>query len=219
MTYCCDQMARQAQHTCEAHSDLRARPDSLVVHLQATGQFGLRVHDGGSSFITIRHCPWCGTNLLEGVTNRELGPPALKIAGFQLWVHGRQFLEAEDAYDGNWLRVTGHCGASGASVWVQGALLMVTDIERFGSECLRMYDGSAERATLEPFEPELRVKLVATDRLGHIHADVEVTPDHLAQTHRIQFAIDQSYLPGIVAECAAVVRAYPVRGRTGREDT
>ena len=71
MTYCCEQMARQLQHTCEAHSDLRDCPDSLVIHLQDTGQFGLRVHDGGSSFITIRHCPWCGTDLLERVSNRE----------------------------------------------------------------------------------------------------------------------------------------------------
>jgi hypothetical protein len=215
MTYCCEQMARQLQHTCEAHSDLRDCPDSLVIHLQDTGQFGLRVHDGGSSFITIRHCPWCGTDLLERVSNRELGPPAVKIAGFQLWVHGRQFPEAEDADDGNWLRITGHCGASGASVWVQGALLMVTDVERFGLECERLYDGKAERATLEPFEPELRINVEATDRLGHIRADVEITPDHLAQTHRVQFEIDQSYLPAIIGQCAAVVRAYPVRGRTG----
>jgi hypothetical protein len=199
MTYCCDQMARQLQHTCEAHSDLRDCPDSLVIHLQDTGQFGLRVHDGGNSFITIRHCPWCGTDLLERVSNRELGPPAVKIAGFQLWVHGRQFPEAEDADDGNWLRITGHCGASGASVWVQGALLMVTDIERFGLGCQRLYDGKADRATIEPSEPEL----------------VEISPDHLAQTHRMQFEIDQSYLPAIIEQCVAVVGSYPVRGRTG----
>ena len=36
----------------------------------------------------------------------------MKVAGFQFWVHDRQFPEAEDADDGNWLRVTAHCGAS-----------------------------------------------------------------------------------------------------------
>jgi uncharacterized protein DUF6980 len=77
------------------HSDLSDCPDSLVIHLQDTAQFGLRVHDGGSSFITIRHCPWCGADLLERVSNRELGPPAVKIAGFQLWVHGRQFPDGD----------------------------------------------------------------------------------------------------------------------------
>jgi hypothetical protein len=215
MTYCCEQMSRQIQHTCEAHPDLNDCPDSLVVYRSETGEFGLRIHDGGSSSMAIRHCPWCGTDLMERVSSKELGPPAVKIAGFQLWVHGRQFPEADDADDGNWLRVTGHCGASGASVWVQGALLMVTDIERFGQECQRLYDGKADGATIEPFEPELRVKVETTDRLGHIRANVEITPDHLAQTHRMQFEIDQSYLPAIIEQCAAVVRSYPIRGRTG----
>ena len=91
MTYCCEQMRRQVEHSCDVHSDLSECPDSLIVRNGDTGEFGLRVHDGGSSFITIRHCPWCGTDLLERVSNKELGPPALKVAGFQLWVHGRQF--------------------------------------------------------------------------------------------------------------------------------
>jgi hypothetical protein len=219
MTFCCEQMKRQVEYTCEVHPDVSECPDSLVVRLTDTGKFGLRVHDGGSSFIAIRHCPWCGTDLLERVSNKELAPPALKIAGLQLWVHGRQFPDAEDADDGNWLRITGHCGASGASVWVQGALLMVTDIERFGLECQGLHDGKAARATLEPFEPELRISLEATDRLGHIRAQVDITPDHLAQTHRVEFDIDQSYLPAIVQECAAVVQAYPIRGRSGAKGT
>ena len=92
---------------------------------------------------------------------------------------------------------------------------MVTDVERFGLECQSLYDGKAERATLEPLEPELRISLEATDKVGHVRADVEITRDHLAQTHRMQFEIDQSYLPAIIEQCTAVVRAHPVRGRTG----
>ena len=47
---------------------------------------------------------------------KYLGEPALRIAGFQLWVHGYQFPDSNDYWDGNWLRVTVHCGAAGASV-------------------------------------------------------------------------------------------------------
>jgi hypothetical protein len=148
------------------------------------------------------------------MTDQDLGPPSLKVAGLQLWVHGRQFPEARDADDGNWLRVTGRCGASGASIWVQGAILTVNDIERFGRECQSLYDGKSNRASLDPIEPELRIALGTTDRVGHMSADVEITPDHLAQTHRMRFNIDQSYLPEIIAQCAAIVRSYPVRGRT-----
>lgn len=212
MTYCCEQMRRQLEFTCDAHPDLTDCPDSLIVHQRDSGEFAVRIHDGGSSSVTIRHCPWCGEDLVERICNKELGPPSLKVAGFQLWVHGRQFPEAQDADDGNWLRVTGHCGASGASVWVRGSILMVTDVEQFGRECRSLYEGKGDRAGLEPFEPELRIGLAATDRMGHIRAEVELTPEHLTQTHRMQFEIDQSYLPEIIEQCAAVMSAYPIRG-------
>jgi hypothetical protein len=45
-----------------------------------------------------------------------LGAPDLQIAGLRLWVHDRQFPMADDYWDGNWLQVTVHCGAPGASV-------------------------------------------------------------------------------------------------------
>jgi hypothetical protein len=67
--------------------------------------------------------------MTPNLSPEDLGEPALKVAGFQLWIHGRQFPDSTDYYDGNWLRVTAHCGSSGASVWVQGAMLMVTDIQ------------------------------------------------------------------------------------------
>jgi hypothetical protein len=142
----------------------------------------------------------------------DLGSPSLKVAGLELWVPSRQLPEAQGAYDGNWLVVTGHCTASGASIWVQGAILMVTDIERFRRECLDLYDGKSNQASLDPLEPALRVVLDATDRRGHITARVEITPDHLTQTHHLTFEIDQSYLPDIIKECAGIVGTYPIRG-------
>ena len=142
----------------------------------------------------------------------DLGPPDLKVAGFQLWVHGRQFPQAEDYYDGNWLRITAHCGGSGGSIWVQGAVLMVTDVAGFGDQCAAMLRGDSDSAVLDPLEPELKVSLWVADRLGHLRTHVEITPDHLAQSHRLEFDLDQSYLPEIIKQCAAIVQEYPVRG-------
>jgi hypothetical protein len=148
----------------------------------------------------------------RNLTPEDLGEPDLKVAGFQLWVHGRQFPEAEDYDDGNWLRVTAHYGASGASVWAQGAILMVKNIAGFGDECAAMLSGEIKSAALEPLEPELKVSLEASDGLGHIRARVEITPDHLLQAHRFEFGVDQSYLPGIIRQCSEIVQEYPIRG-------
>lgn len=155
--------------------------------------------------------------MTQNPTPADLGEPDLKVASFQLWVHGRQFPEAEDSYDGNWLRVTAHCDAPGASVWAQGAILMVTDIAGFGEGCAAMLGGKKNSATLAPFEPELKVSLETSDGVGHIRMLVEITPDHLRQSHRMEFEVDQSYLPGIIQQCSRIVEEYPIRGQHGRE--
>ncbi len=147
----------------------------------------------------------------------DLGRPDLRVAGFQLWVHGREFPEACDYDDGNWLRVTAHCGALGASVWVQGSILMVTDIAGFGEQCHALLRGEPNSAALDPFEPELAVLLETAGDLGHVHVQVEITPDPLAQFHRFEFNIDQSYLSDLVKQCSAIVQKYPIRGLGDRK--
>jgi hypothetical protein len=146
-----------------------------------------------------------------------LGEPALEIEEFQLWIHGRQFPEAEDYWDGNWLRATAHCGSSGASVWVHGSIVMVTNIVGLGHQCAAMHRRESSSAELAPIEPELKVSLEAADRIGHIRVRVELTPDHLWQFHRFEFKIDQSYLPSIIKQCTLIEQGYPIRGATGRE--
>ena len=67
-----------------------------------------------------------------------LGLPDLQVAGLRLWVHGRQFPTADDYWDGNWLHVTVHCAAPGASVWVSGPLIHLSEIAHFlrGAEAM-----------------------------------------------------------------------------------
>jgi hypothetical protein len=63
MEYCCENMKEQLLRTCDVHADPSDCPDALVVHVEEAGEFGIRIHDGGSSFVSIRHCPWCGAGL------------------------------------------------------------------------------------------------------------------------------------------------------------
>jgi hypothetical protein len=142
----------------------------------------------------------------------QLGPPALKIAGFQLWVYGSQFPDAHDYDDGNWLNVVAHCGANSASVWASGAIVMVTDLGRWSEQCEALYQNQRSEAILSPIEPNLCVTLRTTDRLGHILLRVEITPDHMTQEHRFDFEIDQSYLPRLLAQCRAIFQEHPIRG-------
>ncbi len=54
--------------------------------------------------------------------------------------------------------------------------------------------------------------VLETISLGYITMDVSITPDHRTQKHWFQFAIDQSHLPTLIAQCRSILEAYPIRG-------
>lgn len=61
--YCCELMKYHCEFKCEIHSDPFDCPDSVVYYSEKNNQFGLIIHDGGSSFIRIAYCPWCGRQI------------------------------------------------------------------------------------------------------------------------------------------------------------
>ena len=67
----------------------------------------------------------------------------------------------------------------------------------------------AGEAELAGYEPDLKVTL-KMQRLGHLEAEVEITPDHLSQFHRFSLDLDQSYLPALITSCDAILASYPV---------
>ena len=140
----------------------------------------------------------------------KLGEPALRLAGLQLWVHGRQFPDAAESYDRDWLNITAHCGETGASVWVHGALLQSWHFAQFVRACAELRDRLTGSAQLGGTEPELIARLDAADRVGHIEFVVYITPDHIAQEHTFRFGgLDQTYIGDVVAQCNAILDAYP----------
>lgn len=140
----------------------------------------------------------------------DLGPPALELAGLELWVHGRQFPDAAEVWDADWLQVTAYCAAPGARVWVSGPILGSTGLARWMAECEALLAELTNRAELHSYEPDLRVCIDATDQSGHLILAVFITPDHPSQEHRFEFAIDQSYLPPLVADLRAILATYSV---------
>jgi len=67
-SYCCDDMRRQLNRRCPDHPERATCPDALVGRFGRARSIGLYVHDGGSSYVTIRYCPWCGAPLASAQT-------------------------------------------------------------------------------------------------------------------------------------------------------
>ena len=139
----------------------------------------------------------------------RLGRSDLQLAGFELWVHGRPYAGSDEPYDADWLTVTAHCRASGASVWASGAILTASAFDRLARGCDELYARLEGTAWLASDEPNVSVQLTAVDRRGHVTMSVEITPDHMTQAHRFEFELDQSYLPAVAQQCRAVLARYP----------
>jgi hypothetical protein len=65
MKYCCERMRGNVENTCDDHPNRFDCADCLIDYWPAERRYGLIIHDGGSSVITINFCPWCGTKLSD----------------------------------------------------------------------------------------------------------------------------------------------------------
>jgi hypothetical protein len=63
MKHCCEHMAQQLAFKCADHPNSFVCPDRLVSYSERFDEYGLIVHDDGSSSINILFCPWCGAKL------------------------------------------------------------------------------------------------------------------------------------------------------------
>jgi hypothetical protein len=64
-------MRARVEYRCPDHTDPYDCPDTLVVK-RTDGSFGLAIHDGGSSAVGIRFCPWCGATLPTPPSGRTI---------------------------------------------------------------------------------------------------------------------------------------------------
>jgi hypothetical protein len=69
---CCEDMARQLTWKCDVHEHIWDCPDAIVFRSTTNRDtYGLIIHDGGSSFLKITFCPWCGKKLASTTAGVE----------------------------------------------------------------------------------------------------------------------------------------------------
>jgi len=141
----------------------------------------------------------------------ELGDPDVRVAGLKLWIRRREFPDATDRWDANWLETVAHCTYSGARVTTVGPFLRTDELAAFAEQCQNLHATLLGNAALDCMEPYLCVSLTGNP-VGHIAVVIRITPDHLQQQHEFRDEIDQSHLPAIVAGCREILRRFPVLG-------
>jgi hypothetical protein len=56
-------MKEHIESKCEQHEDRFDCPDAIIHFSKTHKTYGIIIHDGGSSYIKIDFCPWCGKKL------------------------------------------------------------------------------------------------------------------------------------------------------------
>lgn len=56
-------MEYHSTFNCKQHADKYECPDTLIDYNKKSESFAIIIHDGGTSGIEIKFCPWCGTEL------------------------------------------------------------------------------------------------------------------------------------------------------------
>jgi hypothetical protein len=145
-----------------------------------------------------------------------LGEPDLEILGLRLWVHGRQFPQSKDYWDGNWLIVTARCSYPQSSVCAHGSIVHLGEIYGLLHATEILYQTLRGQAELCCIEPNLAVELLAQTG-GHIRVKISITPEHLSESHSYTDGFDQTYLPPIIAGCKAILAKFPLRDAEARQ--
>ena len=137
---------------------------------------------------------------------------SILLGSLRIDVHRRQFPDAQDRWDGNWLVVTAEYVQPGATVVVTGPILDAVGLERFRDELVEVYHTHDGRATLASPEPNLLVRVGPPDRHGRLRLRIDITPNPSVQGHWFETDIDQSHLPPAILQLERVLERFPVRG-------
>ncbi len=62
-SFCCEQMANKVEESLDSKGEIKHDDVDVVVNKNRDGVYGIPIHDGGTSFIEINNCPWCGAKL------------------------------------------------------------------------------------------------------------------------------------------------------------
>jgi len=62
-------MRSNIDYRCDEHPDPFDCADNLIYYSKKLDEYGIIIHDGGSSWAVMEFCPWCGTKLPESKRN------------------------------------------------------------------------------------------------------------------------------------------------------
>ena len=137
-----------------------------------------------------------------------LGPPDIKIFGFQFWVHGREFPDAQDYCDGNWLRMTAYCDEE---AWVSGSYVTAGEMQGWLNTCINLLEKNEGTAGLKCLEPELDIHMTAKPE-ERVEMIVTIKHQPYDREHKCKYHLKTSDLTKMIQDLKLITEKYPILG-------
>ncbi|MBL9201360.1 MAG: hypothetical protein JNL39_12690 [Opitutaceae bacterium] len=138
---------------------------------------------------------------------------SISFGPLRIWIHGRQFPDSTDYWDGNWLLVKARCVGDRSQVEAVGAILRLDELRKWKEDLVGLHTTLRGEVSLPAIEPQLTVKISAPqNQSGALTCEVSLSSEPISENHSFRFFTDQSYLPGLVLQLSSVLREYPIKG-------
>jgi hypothetical protein len=137
---------------------------------------------------------------------------SIAFGPLRIWIYGRQFPDARDYWDGNWLNAAAECVGDSSVVKIRGNFIHLGELERWKQHLEKFQRSLSGRVELPTIEPNLKLEFEGgRPGTGHFECKLSIASDHISERHEYRFASDQSYLPKLIVQLASVLREYPLR--------
>jgi len=138
--------------------------------------------------------------------------PDIVLAGFSLWVEGRQFPDLEDYWDGNWITVRATCAGRGATSELTDSCIHLSELSRWAEMCEELLAERTPQAELPTMEPYIQAAVERSGESGRLIARITLTPGHPAEGDVFRFAIEASDVRRLIESLQRMLARFPIRG-------
>jgi hypothetical protein len=135
------------------------------------------------------------------------------LGGLQIWIHGRQYPDKTDYWDGNWLVVTIHCGSSSSDVWVKNEpALHLSQLKQWMIQLDLLSNAKEKEITFDDIEPYLKMNL-KMEADNSFKFMVEVAPCSIGKTYTYLFSLCKNDIEQAVSDLRKISMNYPLIGK------
>lgn len=146
--------------------------------------------------------------------------PDLSLQGFDLWLHGQAFPDADDPWSRELLEFSVLLKIGASTVNDEGALSKAA-LAQFSNELALMLKTLRGEAILEAGEASIMFMLTLSMRsLGRVEMAVDLRSYDGYERHQFRVDLDQSYLEPFALQVRACVASHPseFKVRAGRKE-